>query len=239
MIPDIDDAPQPYTRLGGLLYLAIIVLGAFSEGFVTNRLIVAGDPMATSRLIMASSLLWNAGVFSDILVVLAAAPLLWIEYLLLRPVNKNLVLLAVLFNAISLAVEAMSKVYLLLVLPAASGAPHALAGGSPQLDLLALALRSHAVTFNIALIFFGITCLINGWLIYKSRYLPGTIGVLMQIAGICYLVACSSVLFAPGFSNAINPAILLPPLVGESSYCLWLLFRGVDIDIWRQRLLLR
>ena len=58
----------------------------------------------------------------------------------------------------------------------------------------------------------------------------------MQLAGLCYLISCLAALFAPALSDLITPAILLPPLIGESSYCLWLLFKGVNIDKWNERM---
>jgi hypothetical protein len=57
----------------------------------------------------------------------------------------------------------------------------------------------------------------------------------MQIAGLSYLIACLAALFAPAFADRIVPAILLPPLIGESSFCLWLLVKGVNITKWRER----
>jgi len=232
----VENSPQPYARIGGALYLAIIVLGAFAEGFVANKLVVAGDAATTAANILASPGLWRLSVAGDLIVVLCAVPLLWIEYLLLRPVSKQLVLLAVLFNLASLAVEAISKVFLLVVMPTLGSADYLKAFDPHQLQILAnLALSSHDVAFNIALIFFGFTCIVNGYLIFRSGYLPKFVGVLMQIAGLCYLTACFAALFAPAFADLITPAILLPPLIGESSFCLWLLVKGVNIAKWKER----
>jgi hypothetical protein len=232
----VENSPQRYARIGGLLYLLIIVLGAFAEGVVTNKLIVPGNAAATAHNILASPELWRLGVAGDFIVVLCAVPLLWIEYLLLRPVSKQLVLLAVLFNVVSLAVEAISKLFLLVVTPTLDSADYLRAFEPQQLQTLAsLALKSHDIAFNIALIFFGFSCLVNGYLIFKSGYLPRLIGVLMQIAGLSYLIACLAALFAPAFADRIVPAILLPPLIGESSFCLWLLVKGVNITKWRER----
>ena len=231
-----ENSPQRYARAGGALYLAIIVLGAFAEGFVSNKLLVPGDAAATARNILASPQLWRFSVAGNFIVVLCAVPLLWIEYLLLRPVSKHLVLLALLFNLVSLAVEAISKLFLLVVMPTLGSADFLTAFEPRQLQILAnLALRSHDIAFNIALIFFGFTCLVNGYLIFKSEYLPKFVGVLMQIAGLSYLIACFAALFAPAFADLITPAILLPPLIGESSFCLWLLVKGVNIAKWKER----
>jgi hypothetical protein len=57
-----------------------------------------------------------------------------------------------------------------------------------------------------------------------------------QIAGLSYLTACFAALFAPALADLITPAILLPPLIGESSFCLWLLIKGVDVGKWNERL---
>jgi hypothetical protein len=233
----VENSPQRYARAGGVLYLAIIVLGAFAEGFVANRLIVSGDAATTAANILASPELWRLGVAADLIVVLFAVPLLWIEYLLLRPVSKQLVLLAVLFNLVSLAVESISKLFLIVVMPTLNNAEFLKAFAPHQLQILAnLALRSHDIAFNIALIFFGFTCLVNGYLIFRSGYLPKFVGILMQIAGLSYLVACFAALFAPAFADLITPAILLPPLIGESSFCLWLLLKGVNNAKWQERM---
>jgi hypothetical protein len=232
----VENYPQQYARIGGALYLAIIVLGAFAEGIVANKLVVAGDAATTAANILASPGLWRLSVAGDLIVVLCAVPLLWIEYLLLRPVSKQLVLLAVLFNLVSLAVEAISKLFLLLVMPTLGSADYLKAFDPHQLQILAnLALSSHDVAFNIALIFFGFTCIVNGYLIFRSGYLPKFVGILMQIAGLSYLTACFAALFAPAFADLITPAILLPPLIGELSFCLWLLVKGVNIAKWKER----
>lgn len=45
----------------------------------------------------------------------------------------------------------------------------------------------------------------------------------MQVAGACYLIASFAALFAP-------------TLAGESSLCLWLLQKGVDVAKWKAQL---
>jgi hypothetical protein len=232
-----ETSPQVYARIGGVLYLAIIVLGAFAEGFVTNKLVVPGDAATTAHNIMASPGLWRFAVAGDLIIPVIAVAMVWISYVLLRPVSKYLILLDVFFNLVSLAVEAISKVFLLLVAPTLGSASYLEAFEPRQLQILAnLALKSHDITWNIALIFFGCACLIEGYLIYRSGYFPKLIGILMQLAGLSYLTACFAALFAPAFSDLITPAILVPALIGESSYCMWLLVKGVNIAKWNERI---
>jgi hypothetical protein len=153
-------------------------------------------------------------------------------------VSKTLVLLSVFFSLVSLAVEAVSKLFLLTVVPTLANAAAYLHAFEPaQLQALAyLALRAHDIAFNIALIFFGCVCLVDGYLIFKSRYFPKVLGILIQIAGLSYLIACFADLFAPTVADLIIPAILIPPFIGESALCLWLLIMGVNVPKWRERM---
>jgi hypothetical protein len=232
----IKTSPLVYARVGGALYLVIILFGVFAEGFVTSQLVVAGDAAATAHKILAAPGLWRLGVAGNVVVVLCAVPLLWIEYLLLRPVSKSLALLAALLNVVSLGAEAVSKVFLLLVMPTLTSTG-SLDGFNfqQQAALASLALKSHNFAFDIALLFFGFTCLVNGYLIFKSGYIPKPFGLLLQAAGAGYLVACSATLFAPALAAMLLPGILLLPLIGESALCLWLLINGVNCAKWQER----
>lgn len=236
----VEYSPQRYARLAGALYLAVIALGIFAEGYVVNTMTVSGDMTASALNIIAGATLWNLGVLANVLLVVCALPLSWFIYLLLRPAGKNLILLAVLFNLVSLAVETISKLSLILVMPLLTSAGYANAFEPAQVHAFAnMALKMHNIAFNVALIFFGFTCIVYGHLICNSGYFPKLLGVLMQIAGASYLLACFSILFAPTLSSWINPSILVLPLIGESSFCMWLLIKGVNVEKWNEKLSLR
>ena len=88
--------------------------------------------------------------------------------------------------------------------------------------------------FGVGLIYFGCECLILGYLIFRSGYLPRALGVLMPIAGLCYLTNSFALLLAPTFAPRLFPWILLPCFIAESSLALWLLVKGVDVPRWRE-----
>jgi hypothetical protein len=80
-------SPQNCARLGGLFYLAIILLGLFGELLVRGTLVVSGDAAATAQGISGSPLLWRSGITADLLMHVCDLPLIVILYLLLRPVS--------------------------------------------------------------------------------------------------------------------------------------------------------
>ena len=65
-VPATETSPQTYARLGGLLYLVIIIAGALGELFVRDTLVVPGKA-ATAGRILASPMLWRAGIVGDLL----------------------------------------------------------------------------------------------------------------------------------------------------------------------------
>lgn len=227
-------SPQIYARIGGVLYLVLILTGMFAVIFVRGKLIVAGDVTATANNIMASRLLWRVGIAADLVMHVCDVPLMLIFYVLLRPVNRNLALLAVLFNVVQTAVLVANKLNLLAALFLLGGADYLKAFEPNQVHALSyLSLKLHDYGFGVGLIFFGCECLVVGYLIFRSGYLPQTIGILMQIAGLCYLTNSFAMLLAPTFADAIFPAILVPAFIGELSLCLWLLAKGVNLPKWQ------
>jgi hypothetical protein len=60
-----ETSPQVYARIGGVLYLIIIVIGFCGEFFVRDKLVVSGDVTATANNIMASESLWRVQITAD------------------------------------------------------------------------------------------------------------------------------------------------------------------------------
>jgi hypothetical protein len=57
-------------------------------------------------------------------------------------------------------------------------------------------------------------------------------GLLMTLAGLCYLGNSFALLPAPALASALLPFVLLPAFVGELCFALWLTFKGVNVDKW-------
>src|SRR5712692_12066317 len=93
----VETSPQVYARTGGVLYLIIIISGLFGEAFVRDKLIVSGDATATANNIIASQLLFRISVAGELTHLVCAVALALIFYVLLRPVSRNLALLAAFF----------------------------------------------------------------------------------------------------------------------------------------------
>ena len=232
----IESSPQLYARIGGALYLIIIVIGLFGEAFVRDKLIVSGDAAATAKNIMASESLWRFHVAAELFLLICAIVLLMILFVLLKPVSRELTLLALFFNLVSIGLEAATTMYLVVALFPLGNAAYLKAFSPEQLYAMAtLSLKAHVYGFGVSLLFFGCFCVVIGRVIYKSGFLPKVIGALIQIAGLCYLTDSFALILSPAFANRLFPAILLPAFVGEASLCLWLLTKGVNVQRWKEQ----
>jgi uncharacterized protein DUF4386 len=233
---DSGDSPQGYARLAGVLYLVIIIAGALGELFIRGKLVIAGDPAATAGRIVASESLWRLGIAGDLAMHVCDVFVMWALYVLLRPVNRNLALLNLLLNLVQTAVLVANKSLLMVPLFLLGDAAYLKAFDAEQLQAWSyLAIRLHEHGFGIGLLFFGFVCLVEGYLIRKSRYLPALLGGLMQLAGACYLVNSTALLLAPALAARLFPAIMLPCLVAELSLALWLTFKGVKREAWLEQ----
>jgi hypothetical protein len=228
-----ETSPNVYARIGGILYLIIIVAGASGELFVRGSLVVSGNAAATANNILGSRYLWRAGVAGDLLMHVCDVGLMLVFYVLLRPVNRNLAMLAILFNLVQTGVLVANKLNLVLPLFLLADAPYLKAFTPEQIQALSyVAIRTHDYGFAFGLIFFGIECVVIGYLIVRSRYLPKALGIMMQIAGVCYVINSFAVVLYPPIGSKLFPFILLPPFVAELSLALWLLVKGVNVSKW-------
>jgi Domain of unknown function (DUF4386) len=223
-----------YARTGGIFYLMIIIAGVIGQVFIRGSLIVPGDGALTASNIMASPLLWRAGITGDLMMHIFDIPLMTILYMLLKPVNKGVALLGLVFNIIQTAILVVSKLALIVPLIILTHSEYLAAFASTQINAQIMLLTDiHNYGLGLGLIFFGFACLAYGYLLFKSNYFPKIIGVLMTIAGISYLINSFTLLLAPQYSGAIFPVLILC-LIAELTFALWLTTKGVIVAEWEK-----
>jgi hypothetical protein len=220
---------QRQARAAGGLYLLIIVLAGFAEGFVRSRMIVAGDPAATAAGILAAPGLFRLGFLSDLTAFLADAALAVLLYLLLRPAGPTLALLALVFRLLAHpAIASLNLLHHLAALQILDGATPLQGFSSPQREQLALfALDLHGSGYLIAGAFFGVHCALLAWLLVRSERFPSILGFLLGLSAAGYLFESCVGFAAPGLAPIASVLVGVTAAVGEGALCLYLLIRGI------------
>src|SRR4051812_35473921 len=199
----VETSPQLFARSGGALYLILIVLGIYLQ-VVMGRVVVSGDAKATTANLTSMESAWRLGIAAELLAIVCVTTLAMIYFVLLRPVHRELNLLATFLRLVGIAIEAMATLSLLAALFPLNHAPYLTAFTPEQRHALAyLAIRSHGHGYALALLFFGFCFLAHGHLISRSGYLPKAIGLLIQLAGVAYLTNSFALVLVPAFEARI------------------------------------
>ncbi len=144
-------------------------------------------------------------------------------YDMFKPVSKRLSVLTVFFSLGSCAIVALGCLFHVAALVILRGAQYLNILTVHPLPALALmCLRLRAQVYGISLVFVGLSCLLIGYLILRSTFLPRIVGVLMAVAGLGWLTFLS-----PPLATHLSPYILAPGVLGEGTLIVWLLVIGV------------
>jgi hypothetical protein len=220
-------------RVAGLLYVVVIATGLFAEAFVRERLVDDADAAVTASRIVAAAGWYRAGFIADIVNLLAGLPVIAILYGLFRPAGPVLARTALLFVIVANAVLAVVEICHFLPLQLLGGAPYLAPLSAGQLQALSLlALKVHALGYSISLAFFAFWLILIGVLILRSALVPRGLGMLVAIAGACYLVNSVVNFLPPDVAPFLFPYVLMPSFIGESAFALWLLVVGIDPKMW-------
>jgi Domain of unknown function (DUF4386) len=223
---------QTYARIAGVLFLFTLVAGGFGEAYAPSQLIVPGDATATAHNLLTSDLLFRLGFVAYLVEVVCDVSLTLLLYVLLRPVNANLALLAVFFRLMGTATFAFGELFYF--------APSLIFGGdaylntfSPdQLNTLALlSFNLYTTAFDLFTVF-GVASVLLGYLMLRSGYLPWVLGVLWILGGLGFVTRNVVFVLAPDYASSL---LLAPNALAVLSLGIWLLVRGVNAAKWNER----
>jgi hypothetical protein len=218
--------PNKTARIAGGLYLLLFPLGIFGLVYVPAALIVPGDAAATVGNIMANESLFRLSIVSALLLQLVNIFVVLFLYRLLKPVNKSVALLMVIFLLLAVPIAMLSEINQAAVLLLLNDA-------DPSLSLAILFLDLHEVGIQIAGIFWGLWLFPMGYLVFKSNYIPQIIGVLLMIGCVGYLIDSFASFLFPDLSLTVSQFTF----IGELILPLWLLIKGVNVEQWEKRTL--
>jgi hypothetical protein len=224
-------SPRFKARMAGVLYVLSSLAYGFGELFVLGKLVVQGDAAATANNILAHQPLFRLGFAAAIIATACYMAVMALFYDLFKPVNRRLSLLAAFFSLVGCAIQAFGSLFQLAPLVVLRGGQYLSVFKVEQLQALAcMFLELSAQAFNIGIVFFGFYCVLIGYLIFRSTFLPRIVGALMVLAGLGYLTLLSKLL-----ADYLFPYNLAPGALGETSLMLWLLVIGVNNQRWKQQ----
>jgi hypothetical protein len=228
---------QGIARIAGVLYLLITVLSIPVHFVIPAQLIVAGDAATTANNIMASEGLFRTGIAAEFILLLSEIVLSILLYVLFKPVNQTLSLVAAVSRLAMTTIHGFNLLTRFIVLLLLGGASYLTVFAPNQLRALGMVfLDAYDYGFTIGIVFLFLHASILGYLIFKSGYFPRILGILFIIASLGYLIDSFSHILITGYVK--GPIYLvLPIVIAEIAFPLWLLIKGVNVDKWEKRAL--
>lgn len=229
--PIRETSPLLKARIIGVLYLITIVTGIFAQGFVSERLVVSSDAVATATNIQTHKVLYELGFTFYLIEMACQIAVTALFYDLFKPVNGSVSLVAAFLGLAGCVIKMVSRLFYIAPLLVVGGAHYLNVFDQKQLQALALLfLKVNDRGAGIALAFFGFYALLTGYLIIRSTFLPRILGVLSVVGGLGWL----TFLYPPlGYRLFLYLAAF--GILGAAALILWLLVFGVNEQRWREQ----
>jgi hypothetical protein len=224
-------SPLIYARVAGLAYVLIIILGIFCVGFIDSKLIVPSNNAATANNIMANDLLSRIGIAGVLILYASVVVLSWALYVILKTVNKNLALLALLLRSGEAILGGATVLISFIVLLLLNGEDYSTVFEAEQLQALAgLFLNIRNAALDIVLIFVGLGGTVFCYLFFKSKYVPGILAAWGIFTYLSMLVLALVNILLPNRPEMIEIVLFALGSFFEIIFGFWLLFKGVNFQ---------
>jgi hypothetical protein len=224
-------SPRFKARMAGVFEVLEGMTSAFGQVFVLGRLVVFSDAAATAANILGHQPLFWLGFVSSLIGVACHIAWTLLFYELFKPVNRSLSLLAAFVGLVVCGLQALTSLLYLAPWLILQGGSSVSAFTAEQLQALALIfLKLNASAFEIDLVFFGFWCVLAGYLIFRSTFLPRILGVLLAIDGLGW-----ATYMYPPLASYLFPFIAAASALAEIPLQLWLVVMGVNPQRWKEQ----
>jgi Domain of unknown function (DUF4386) len=224
----MDQSDRRAGKVAGLAYLLSFAAVVFAQFRIQDRLIVHRSTEETARNILTHERLFRVGVACDLFYSVGTIVLLVALYVILRPVNRGLALLAAFGRLAYALMWVLMTLNLLDALRLLRGADYLQSVDVTELRLAMLYLRARFDQYYVGLLFCGLASMVCGYLWFKSSYIPRPLAAFGVVSS-AFCAACTVVfLISPDFANVVNLWWFDTPMgIFDLATSFWLLLKGL------------
>lgn len=208
--------------IAGWSLVAMAIIAGFTFGYAFQNIYVVKDAAATVTNLVHSESLFRMLIFSFVLVLILDVFVAWALYFFFQQVNESLSLLTAWLRVVYAALLGIALLPLITILQLSENAPQNEA-------LIMNGFKGFLDMWSLGLLIFGIYMLSLSYLVLKSGFVPKVFGLLVLLAGACYLFSNIANLLMPNYDDykgTVDMVVGLPMAVGELGIAFWLLLKG-------------
>ena len=225
-------SPKRMARAAGLFYLITIVAAIIAQGLIAERLVDSRDASVTAANILAHRDLYRFGYSAYMIEMTAQIITTVLFYELLKPVSRIGSLMAAVIGVVGCGIKALSRLFYVAPAFVLEGTHYLNTFSAEQLHSLALLFyKVNEMGAAIAVVFFGFSTLITGWLIIRSTYLPHVLGWIALVGGAGWLT-----FLWPPLGYRLSLYIAAIGILGSVATIVWMLVFGLNEARWTEQL---
>jgi hypothetical protein len=210
----------------GFALLVMVIAAPFVELFAYPKLVVSDNVEKTIKNITDNKGLFVYVIFGYLLTFVCDIVVAWALYILLKPVNKQLSFLTALFRWVYTIIALIALLNLVTVFRILNTSDYSTLFQSNEVNtLIMFLLKSFKSSWYFGFVFFSIHLILLGYLVIKSNYVPGILGILLIITGLGYLLTT----IKPYLFSNVNIDFARYTFYRELVFMLWLLIKGWSI----------
>jgi hypothetical protein len=213
-------------RVAGLLYLLLALAATYGFFYVSPKIVVDGDMIATARNMVIHESLFRSSIASDIVANILFVALVLSLYRLFKQVNEQVARLMMLLVAVAIPVALLGGALKLTVLGILKGDVGSFQSAQMQ-QLAQTFIKLASYSGQMITLFWGLWLLPLGLLAYRSVFIPRILGVLLIINGFGYIITSLTFVLFPGYLAIVSKFMFPTYFVGELPFMFWLLIVGV------------
>ncbi|HRE65763.1 MAG TPA: DUF4386 domain-containing protein [Cyclobacteriaceae bacterium] len=213
-------------RLAGLLFFLWIISGFYDMFFVSPKIFVSGDPVASAQNILKYEFLFRTSIFSGLITSTLWVLLVWVFYDLFRTVNERYAKLLMAFVVVQIPVAFVKAGLSIAAILTLKGGILKSFELAQRQDLAMAFLKINDYTVLALELFWGLWLFPLAILIYQSVFIPRFLGIWLIINGIVYVLLSFTSIVLPEYKDLIF-TFGMPAMFGELALMLWLLIKGV------------
>lgn len=214
-------SPKFWSRVAGLIGILVLSCGSYTHS-INLRLIDSTNAIATANQLIAGESTFRIGFVSGLMMETFFIFYAFLLFKLLQSVNKDHALIMLILALIPAPIFYINQLTQFGVLLLAKENMH-------QEMMFYLDLHKHGGL--IISIFFGLWLLPLGYLVFKSKFLPKVLGILLMVGSLGYLINFIQGVLFPGTEGTLwtNPALVMTH-IAELLLMLWLLLMGINSE---------
>jgi hypothetical protein len=228
----VDTSQRKAVKIAGFMFLFAFIIPTLNWALVLSRFNVAGDALATARNIMANTFLFRLGVSVELLLSVGLVVLGLALYVMLKSINKQLALLALVLKLVEATIMAVTVLLPFIALGFAQADAASTAVTQEQLQMpLGLIFNAHTAITAVPMVFLGLDMMLFCYLLLKSKFIPRLLAAFGILSFALILVQSLLFILAPEYATMpINQMLFWAPSgLFEIVIGLWLLIKGINL----------